>query len=52
VKKEEKVKDRCKCGAFATEEIHSCPYNEDINNDDSDCCYCCEGCQHECAMDI
>lgn len=35
-----------------TDELHSCPYNADINNDDSPCCNCCSDCCHECAMDI
>ena len=33
-------------------EIHPCPYNSDVNNDDSDVCFCCEACQQECADDI
>ena len=35
-----------------TDELHSCPYNADINNDDSPCCNCCSDCCHECARDI
>ena len=36
-----------------TEFNHSCPYNSDINNDDSDdCCNCCDKCVNECCMDI
>lgn len=43
---------KCRCGGKATEEIHPCPFAEDVHNDDSDCCYCCEGCQEQCARDI
>lgn len=37
----------------ATDDLHSCPYAEEINDDDSDDhCSCCDECAHECAMDI
>lgn len=36
----------------ASNEVHSCPYNEDVNNDHEPCCTCCDDCMHECAMDI
>lgn len=35
-----------------TEELHPCPFQEDVNNDPRDCCNCCEDCQYQCAMDI
>ena len=36
-----------------TEFNHSCPYNSEINNDDSDdCCNCCDKCVNECCMAI
>lgn len=35
-----------------TDELHSCPYQCEINDDCSDHCTCCDECQHECAMDI
>ncbi len=41
----------CKTGE-GTEELHSCPYNSDIYEDDSECCNCCEDCVQECADDI
>lgn len=32
---------------------HSCPYQEDVNNDpDPEYCCCCEECTRECAADI
>lgn len=35
-----------------TEEMHSCPYASEINDDYSESCNCCEKCEHECCMDI
>lgn len=31
---------------------HSCPYQEDVQGNDSDYCNCCEDCERECAMAI
>ena len=42
--------ERCKIND--AEELHPCPYNEDINDDSETLCNCCADCQHECAMDI
>ena len=39
-------------GQFETMEPHSCPYQEEINNDASETCYCCPECEQECAWDI
>ena len=45
--------DLCKCGKNPATESHSCPYAEDIgDNDDPDYCTCCDDCRHECCMDI
>ena len=41
-----------RCSKEGTNNLHSCPYDEDINGDYEDKCNCCEDCQHECAMDI
>ena len=35
-----------------TDELHSCPYQEEINNNFKAECNCCEFCQNECAMEI
>ena len=35
-----------------TKEMHSCPFTEEIDNDDEPCCNCCENCEYECMMDI
>jgi hypothetical protein len=56
--KENKIEldDTSKCQSCernnGTEELHECPYNADINNDDTPCCNCCDECCHECSMDI
>ena len=34
------------------EELHACPYDADVNDDDTPTCPCCEECQEECADDI
>ena len=34
------------------EELHACPFDSDVNNDDTPTCTCCDRCQNECAMDI
>jgi len=46
---DEKIK--CDCGKDG-KESHTCPYAEDVNNDSDSLCNCCEGCEHECCMDI
>ena len=35
-----------------TEEMHSCPFAEEIWDDDSNNCNCCDECTYECTMDI
>ncbi len=45
--------EMCGCGKNpATKELHSCPYQADVNNDDRECCKCCSDCAYECAMCI
>lgn len=43
--------ERCK-NNNGTEQLHSCPYSRDINDDDSECCNCCSECEYQCCMDI
>lgn len=43
---------RSECKNPPTEELHPCPYSEEIHDDSSDKCNCCEMCQQECADDI
>lgn len=42
----------CKCEKNPAEPDHTCPYNEDINNDSETLCNCCKDCAQECAWDI
>lgn len=43
----------CSCGVNPATEPHSCPYADEIgDNDDPEYCTCCDDCMHECAMDI
>ena len=37
---------------FGIEELHTCPYREEINGDYETLCDCDEEQQHQCAMDI
>ena len=40
------------CGKPGEDEDHTCPYNEDVNNDSASTCNCCDDCAYQCAMDI
>lgn len=35
-----------------TEEMHPCPFSEEIWEDYDDHCNCCDDCTYECMMDI
>lgn len=48
---EEPAEEPCRCGAVG-EELHTCPYAEDIGGDSESLCNCCADCQYQCAMDI
>jgi hypothetical protein len=42
-----------KCGEpVNSDELHPCPYSEDVNNDPTPCCNCCPDCCRQCAEDI
>lgn len=43
--------DKCKCGKERKED-HTCPFAEEINNDNDSLCNCCKDCIRNCAMDI
>jgi hypothetical protein len=46
------ITDRCTCEEFY-HESHSCPYEEDVNNNpNDDYCQCCPYCYEECAWNI
>lgn len=45
--------DKCQmCKQNHAEELHSCPYAEDINGDYDTLCNCCHECSRQCAEDI
>jgi hypothetical protein len=35
-----------------TDELHACPYDADVNNDDTPTCNCCDDCQGVCSDEI
>lgn len=41
----------CGCGNHVGDVLHTCPYAEEINGNDSPC-NCCESCTSNCANDI
>lgn len=43
--------EKCRCGAEG-KELHTCPYNEDINDDSETKCNCCDDCMQQCCDDI
>lgn len=46
-------KVKCKCGKeFDELPLHTCPYQEDVNNDSEFTCNCCDECRQECCDDI
>ncbi len=40
------------CGKAPAQSLHSCPYQEDVNNDKEYRCNCCQDCLESCAQDI
>lgn len=40
------------CGVNLSEELHTCPYKEEIADDFESLCDCCDSCRYECCMDI
>lgn len=50
---EESAFKKCpSCEKNNANELHTCPFKEEINNDSETLCECCDDCTHECAMDI
>ncbi len=41
-----------KCTCAEETEDHTCPYQEEINEDYESMCSCCEECEYQCSMDI
>jgi hypothetical protein len=45
--------EKCQiCNNNTGEELHTCPYSEDIHDDSESLCNCCGDCEYQCAMDI
>ncbi len=44
--------DEEKCTCDDSYEFHICPYQLEINGDDSESCDCCEECEQQCRDDI
>jgi hypothetical protein len=47
-------KELCKHGGCenVAAELHACPYKEEVFDDKTTLCNCCDACAYECAMDI
>ncbi len=41
----------CSCG-HAGKPAHPCPFKEDVRNDSTTLCTCCDACRKECLYDI
>lgn len=53
IKKIEKKIELCSsCQKNPAEKLHTCPFQEDVNNDFKSLCNCCEKCEQECCWDI
>ena len=45
------LSDKCSCGNEYIGE-HTCPYQEEINEDSETLCNCCKECTQQCVWDI
>lgn len=41
-----------RCHKHEAQDEHTCPYQEEINDDKEYTCTCCKECEEDCAMDI
>jgi hypothetical protein len=48
---EQKFDTPCNCEG-RTEEMHPCPFQEEIWDQHEDSCNCCDDCSYECMLDI
>ena len=46
------MENQCERCENEAEELHPCPFSEDIHGDSETLCNCCSACQDECCMDI
>ncbi|AGO48478.1 hypothetical protein Phi18:1_gp31 [Cellulophaga phage phi18:1] len=40
------------CGVNESRDKHTCPFQEDVNNDSDTLCNCCSDCTQDCCMEI
>ena len=40
------------CKKNPAKELHTCPFQEDVHDDSTTLCACCDECTHQCGMDI
>lgn len=46
-------KDKCgRCEKNQSRELHTCPYQIEINDNDKFECDCCEDCTSDCALEV
>jgi hypothetical protein len=41
-----------RCNKPVSGELHTCPFQEEINDDSESLCNCCGDCERECADDV
>ena len=47
------VRPKCgNCGTNDAADEHGCPYAEEIHDDFTTMCTCCDDCRHDCLMEI
>ncbi len=51
MEEDEILQGLCRCGSQG-EDLHTCPYSEDISGDYETLCNCCSECQYQCCQDI
>ena len=52
VVEEKDMHENCRYGNPPSGEPHTCPYAEDVCEDSTTLCRCCERCQEDCADSI
>lgn len=46
------MENQCERCENEAQELHVCPFQDEINDDRETLCNCCSACQDECCMDI
>ena len=44
--------EECRCHEMTEDDMHPCPYAQDIEDDNESLCNCCNSCTEDCALDI